>query len=239
MFKLRKKNKVDNESMQNGVRMVAVGKSKDINTEKFNTIRTNIQFSSVDKKYTSLLITSSIMSEGKSTVSANIAGSYAKSGKRVLLVDVDLRRPTLQSTFQVSSLTGLTKYLSDKSIGLDNIIFKTTLSNLYIIPSGPIPPNPSELLQSKRMYKLMLDLAANFDLVIYDAPPVLDVADAQILCNKVDGTILTIRQNYTDKALVKKATDSLRKVQGNIIGAVLNDIKEIDSNGYYGYGYYK
>ena len=229
-----KKNSVDNTSMKKGVRLITVADPKSVNTEQFNTIRTNIEFSGVDKQYKSLMVTSSVMSEGKSTISANLAVAFAKQGKRVILVDSDLRRPTMNATFSISRPTGITNFLTDSNIKLSDIIYRTSVDNLCIIPSGPIPPNPSELIGSNKMTKLITTLSEKSDLVIYDAPPVLSVTDAQIISTKVDGTILVVKANSTEKSQVKMSVNLIDRVHGHIVGSILNDVMK-SANGYYGY----
>lgn len=220
--------------MQKGVHMTTVSNPKSVNTEQFNTVRTNIEFSGVDHSYKSLLVTSSSASEGKSTISANLAVAFARQGKRVILVDADFRRPTINATFKINNPRGVTNYLTSSNLTLPDIIYKTSVRNLCIIPSGPTPPNPSELIGSNKMKKMIATLNQNSDLVIYDAPPVLSVTDAQILSTKVDGTILVVRENKTEKQAVIDAINLINHVQGKIIGTVLNDVSNT-SSGYYGY----
>ena len=235
----RKDKNQDANTMETGVKMITVTDPTSVDTEQFNTIRTNIKFSNVDKDYKTLMITSSNMSEGKSTVSANIATTFAKQGLHTLLVDSDLRRPTINVTFGIDNPQGLSNYLSERNFDINSIIYKTSVKNLYVMPSGPIPPNPSELIGSKRMAELIKNLSEQLDLVIFDAPPVLSVTDAQIVSTNVDGTILVVRANKTEKNAVKEAVRLIKQVGGHIIGTVLNDV-EVKGSGYYGYyGYSK
>ena len=235
----RKNKNQDTNTMETGVKMITVTDPTSVDTEQFNTIRTNIKFSNVDKDYKTLMVTSSNISEGKSTVSANIATTFAKQGLHTLLVDSDLRRPTVNATFGIDNPQGLSNYLSERNFDINSIIYKTSVKNLYVMPSGPIPPNPSELIGSKRMAELIKKLSDQLDLVIFDAPPVLSVTDAQIISTNVDGTILVVRANKTEKAAVKEAVRLIKQVGGHIIGTILNDV-EVKGSGYYGYyGYSK
>lgn len=235
----RKNKNQDANTMETGVKMITVTDPTSVDTEQFNTIRTNIKFSNVDKDYKTLMVTSSNISEGKSTVSANIATTFAKQGLHTLLVDSDLRRPTVNATFEIDNPQGLSNYLSERNFDINSIIYKTSVKNLYVMPSGPIPPNPSELIGSKRMAELIKKLSDQLDLVIFDAPPVLSVTDAQIVSTNVDGTILVVRANKTEKAAVKEAVRLIKQVGGHIIGTILNDV-EVKGSGYYGYyGYSK
>ncbi|ASW42420.1 CpsD/CapB family tyrosine-protein kinase [Clostridium isatidis] len=207
---------------------------KSIAAESYRTLRTNIQYSSFDKEYKIIMVTSSEPGEGKSTTAGNLALSFAQDGKRVLLIDCDLRKPSLHKKFKISNLVGL----SDVLIGKEDL--KTALhrynENLVVLTSGKLPPNPSEMLSSKAMSNLLKELKNVFDYIILDTPPVQAVTDSQILSTKADGTILVIRAEKTKKDSVQNALGLLKKVNANIIGTVLNGIESSRNKYYYYYG---
>lgn len=207
---------------------------KSIAAESYRTLRTNIQYSSFDKEYKVIMVTSSEPGEGKSTTSGNLALSFAQDGKKVLLIDCDLRKPSLHKKFKISNLVGL----SDVLIGKEDL--KTALhrynENLVVLTSGKLPPNPSEMLSSKAMSNLLKELKNVFDYIILDTPPVQAVTDSQILSTKADGTILVIRAEKTKKDSVQNALGLLKKVNANIIGTVLNGIESSRNKYYYYYG---
>ncbi|MDR2833668.1 MAG: CpsD/CapB family tyrosine-protein kinase [Streptococcaceae bacterium] len=203
--------------------------------EQFRTVRTNVQFSNIDKELKTLVLTSAGPSEGKSTTAANLAVVFANSGKRVLLVDADLRKPTVALTFKAHNVKGLSSLLFDRKIDFHKIVQRSTVSNLSILPSGPRPPNPSEILGSQRMEEVIRDLQKSFDLIIFDMPPVATVTDAQILSAKTDGTLLVVRERKTKKQDLMDAKRLLEIAKANVIGVVYNAAKKTRDSQYYYY----
>lgn len=232
MFFNRKPNRLNNDRLG----LVVVKKPTSVVSEQFRTIRTNIQFSMVDKALKTMVITSAGPSSGKSTIAANLAATFASEEKKVLLVDADLRKPTVHKTFKVRNNDGLTTLLTDRLINLEDVIFRTHTDGLYILTSGAIPPNPAELLGSKRMSGIIDAMEDLFDLVIFDMPPVLAVTDAQIMASKVDGTIFVIPSGAVKQEEVQKAKELLVKVRANVLGAVLNRVDKTNDSYYYYYG---
>ncbi|MFD1672045.1 CpsD/CapB family tyrosine-protein kinase [Agrilactobacillus yilanensis] len=229
--------KVTKQQPLSGVQLVTILEPTATISEQFRTIRTNIQFSQVAQKLTVIMITSAKKSEGKSTVSANLAVTWANQGQSTLLVDADLRRPTVHKTFQLSNQYGLTSLLTtDNTLDYTATMQATMVENLYVMPSGPIPPNPSELLNTSRMNQVIADLKQNFDFVIFDVPPVGVVSDAQIMGTKVDGTVLVVPQGIALKNSVVQAKAALENVHAKILGVVMNRVNSTEDK-YYG-GYY-
>lgn len=203
--------------------------------EQFRTIRSNIQFAAVDRELHFLTVTSAGPGEGKSTVSANLAVVMAQQGRSVLLVDTDLRKPTVHYTFRQTNTTGLTNVLT-KQATLKEAVMPTEVDHLDVLTSGPIPPNPSELLDSKAMELFMEETRNQYDLIILDSPPVLAVTDAQILANRCDGTILVLSSGKTEVEQAERAKELLEKSSAKIIGTVLNRKPAKQSHYYYYYG---
>ena len=204
-------------------------------SEQYRTIRTNIQFSSVDEELRSILFTSSGPGEGKSMTTANIAVTYAQQGKKVLLIDADLRKPTVHYTFRLDNLKGLSNVLVGDVL-LEEAIHTTSIDHLDVISSGPIPPNPSELLGSRKMRAILERAKQQYDLVIFDTPPVLAVTDAQIMADFVDGAMLVVRSKVTELDAATRAVEALKPAKARLLGTVLNDREKKGSNYYYYYG---
>jgi len=204
--------------------------------EFFKTIRTNIEFSSIDNKLRTISVTSSSQGEGKSSVLINLALSFALIGRRVLIIDADLRRPSIHRSFAVSNRRGLTNALLAHD-DCTNYVLSTPYENLTIMTSGPIPPNPAELLMSAAMEHLLESTRNAYDMVFIDCPPVGIVTDAAIVATKVDGTLFVARSGFTDKRLLAQATDHLKQVQARVLGFIFNGVEQ-DSDDYYYQNYY-
>lgn len=202
-------------------------------TEQYRTIRTNIQYVMVDRPLKTLVITSSGPSEGKSTTSANLAVVFANTGKNILLVDADMRRPTVAKTFSLSNSRGLSTLLGSKEVSYRQVVQPSGIEKLSVLTSGPKPPNPAELLSSNRMERLLEDLKENYDLIIFDMPPVVTVTDAQVLASKSDATILLARENVSRRESLLKAKNLLQIVSANLIGVVYNGANKASDQGYY------
>ncbi|MBA9039381.1 capsular exopolysaccharide synthesis family protein [Bacillus aryabhattai] len=216
-------------------RLLAHNSPKDPVAEQYRTLRTNIQFSNVDQDIKTIVITSSGAEEGKSTTTSNLATVYAQQGLKVLLIDADLRKPTGHYTFRLENHLGLTNVLTRQST-LAQAVQESEIPHLSVLTSGPIPPNPSELLASAQMAELLKEMKKQFDMIIFDTPPILAVADAQILANQVDGTILVVSSGKTEKDAALKSKELLSNAKGKLLGVVLNNRKVEEGNYYYYYG---
>ncbi len=196
---------------------------KSITSENYRTLRTNIEYFSKNNGLKTILITSSQPEDGKTTVAGNLALSLVEVGKKVVLVDCDLRRPAIHKYLNIGNRAGVSEII------IDNVSVETAaqecIKGLDVITSGRIPSNPSEILDSDNMERLLKNLKENYDYVILDSPAILEVADAQILSSKVDGTILVARLEKTKKNNIINAGELLNQVKANIIGTVLNRVK--------------
>lgn len=209
-------------------------KAKSIASEAYRGIRTNIQYSSIDNKIKSILVTSSEPEEGKTTTVCNLALAFAQSEKNTIIIDCDLRKPSIHKKFKLSNLIGL----SDVLVGnkeLDEAVNNYS-DNLSILTAGKIPPNPSEMLDSKAMELLLERIKSKYNVIIIDSPPLQAVTDAQILATKVDGVILVVKAESTNKNSLFQAKELLNKVRGNILGVILNQVKNRKGKYYYYYG---
>jgi non-specific protein-tyrosine kinase len=194
-------------------------------SEAYRTLRTNLEFSSLDEPLKTMVVTSPGPEEGKSTTLANLAVTLAHAEKRVILVDCDLRRPSQHEIFGLSNEVGLTTMVVDEQAMRDPPLLETGVEGLQLLPSGPLPPNPSELVGSRRMAEIIRALSERADLVLFDAPPVIAVTDAAVLASRVDGVLLVIKAGTTKRDHAKRAKALLDKVNAHVVGAVLNNIK--------------
>lgn len=204
-------------------------------SEQYRTVRTNLQFAVAgDQPLRSMTVVSSGPGEGKSTSAANLAVVFAQAGRKVLLVDADMRKATVHKTFGLSNEIGLSNLVSGQQAA-SSVIQATDVNNLSIITSGPTPPNPAELLNSRRMNVLMEELYQTFDLIIFDLPPVMTVADGLIMASKTDGTVLVIREGVTRKDSVLEAKNRLLQAKARILGVIYNGAEQVNESSYYYY----
>ena len=205
--------------------------------EAFRSLRTNLEYSSVDNPVKTILITSSGESEGKSTVAANLAIVEAQSGKAVVIVDTDMRRPKVHVQFNKPNRMGLSDVVTGK-LSIDDVL-KTydQVDNLSIITCGTIPPNPAELLGSERMSQILNDLKKRFDIIILDTPPMV-VSDAQILSSKVDGLVFVVIPGQTKAITARRPLEELQRIDAKVLGIVANKIPKNRDYYYGGYNYY-
>ncbi|MBK5240615.1 CpsD/CapB family tyrosine-protein kinase [Clostridium sp.] len=211
---------------------VAINNFKSQVAEQFRVLRTNIRFSFAGDAVKTIVVTSCASGEGKSTITCNLAISMAKGGKKIVVVDCDLRKPTIHKKFLISNNIGLTNVLIKDKI-VDEVIIDTCIPNLYVIPSGPLPPNSSELLSSKNIKDILTELAEQFDVVLIDTPPVLYISDAKIMSALAEGTIIVTSYGKTEKNQLLNAKENIEKTGGRILGVVINKIPD-KYNGSYG-----
>jgi len=194
-------------------------------SEAFRTLRTNLEFTSLDKPIGSMVVTSAAPEEGKSTTLANLAVTIAQAGKRVIVVDCDLRRPSLHHIFNAKNAPGFTDMMRDDALMKNPPLQETRVSALRLLASGTLPPNPSELLASRRMSEVIAALQQHADIILFDAPPVIAVTDAAVLTSKVDAVLLVVSAGKTKREHAKKAKALIDKVNAHLIGIVLNNVK--------------
>lgn len=226
--------------------IVVLENPKSPEAEMFRNLRTNIQFMNADSEKKVMLVTSTIPGEGKSYISANLAAAFAQIDKKVLIIDTDMRKGRQYSLFNLRPRPGLSNFLSGvvdqdfigEKENIENYIQKTDIENLYLIAAGSVPPNPSELLVSNKMETIIDNLIDKFDIIIFDAPPCLIVADALIVARLVDFNILVSAQNITKLEDLNKAKIAIENVGGKVAGVVLNKVqtttKRYEDSYYYG-----
>ena len=209
-------------------------KPKSITAEAYRTLRTNIQYSSFDNEIRTIVVTSSEPGEGKSTTAGNIAISFAQASMKTVIIDCDLRKPSLHKKFKISNIGGLSDILIGKE-KIDDVVHHFN-DELDIITSGKLPPNPAEMLGSRTMERLLIALKERYDMIILDTAPLQAVTDAQILSTKSDGIILVVRAYSTKRESVLQAKGLIEKVGGKILGTVLNGVENSRGKYYYYYG---
>lgn len=230
---MAKKSKMNKDARK----LITVTQPKSPVAEQYRTIRTNIEFMAVDREIQAILVTSATQGEGKSTTSSNLAVAYAQQGKNVLIIDTDMRRPTVHYTFKVANGLGLSSLLT-RQAEKEKAILPTKVDNLSILTAGPIPPNPAELLSSRAMEHLTEQLREEFDIIIFDAPPLLQVADSRITSKLTDGVVLVVGCTTSDRQRVLKAKEQLELAEAKILGVVLNRRELTDDSAYqYYYSY--
>jgi non-specific protein-tyrosine kinase len=195
--------------------------------EAFRTLRTNVQFSSLDRPARAIAITSSAAGEGKSTTLANLAIAMAEAGQRVIAVDCDLRRPQLHSLFGLPNREGLTTAILDEKGGLP--LQQTGVPNLFLLSSGPLPPNPAELVGSQKLDVMLDQLREHADYVLFDTPPAAALSDAATLAARVDGVILVVGAGKTRRDLARRAKEQLDRVNARILGVVLTGVRDAEA----------
>jgi len=202
--------------------------------EAYRALRTNLTFAALDKPIETLVVTSAAPGEGKSTTLANLAVTMAQGERRTILVDADLRRPSLHEIFGAPNSRGLTTMFVEPEAMEDPPLVETGVENLHLLPSGPIPPNPADLLGSRRMEEVISTLRQRADIVLFDAPPVVAVTDAAVLGTKVDGVLLVVRAGRTRRDHAQRARELLERVHVRVVGAVLTNAPvDVALGGYY------
>jgi capsular exopolysaccharide synthesis family protein len=219
----------------NDAQLITLSDPRSPASESYRTLRTNIKFLSADSPLRTLTITSAGPEEGKSTTIANLGVSFAQTGKKVLIVDTDMRKPTIHGIFGLRSDIGLTSVLAG-DLPLEQAVQQTEAETLHVLTCGPIPPNPAELLESQRFNALIEELKAIYDVVLFDAPPVIAVTDASILAAKLDGLILLMGVNKVTRKAAKHALQLLASAKVKVWGMVIRGVRP-DNDGYY-YAYY-
>ncbi|MDZ7345901.1 MAG: polysaccharide biosynthesis tyrosine autokinase [candidate division KSB1 bacterium] len=226
------------EDRMNGYRnkVISLVQDQEPLVDAYRHVRTNLQFADVDNSLRRLLVTSSIPGEGKTLTTANLAISFAELGKRVLVVEADLRKPHMHILFNLRRSPGLADYLA-RDLALDKVIYLTHVPNVFVIPAGTVPPNPGMILASQKMSELITKLEHNFDIVLCDTPPVISVTDAVILSKTVGNVILVVRFGKTNRHIIKDALQRLEFVKSQVRGIVLNGMEKSKGYGYYRYDY--
>jgi capsular exopolysaccharide synthesis family protein len=223
-------------------RLVALDQLSSV-VEAYRMLRTSVLLSAAGNPPKTILFTSGQPGEGKTTTAINTAISLAQLGSSVLLIDADLRRPAVHKIFKMNQANGLSTFLS-RQVEIDSLVHKLWVPNLYVLPCGPIPPNPAELISSERMKEALRALSGKFDHILIDSPPLINVTDPVILSTMVDGVILVVQAGRSTRDVLRRARQELNSVGAKIFGVVLNnlDVKRegydnyVATYGAYGYG---
>ncbi len=218
----------------------AIAEKRSAAAEAYRTLRTNIQFMTLDNLTKTILVVGPHIACGKTTTVVNLGLAMAQAGSSVLLVDTDLRRPKLHTIFNCKNFFGLTSMLIEEDLNMNAARHRTHIPNLDVIPSGPVPPNPAELLASRKMHRAMKEFEQRYDYIILDSPPMLSITDASIVSSLADATVLVLAYGETTREEAQRVHQQLQMAKANVIGVIINGIPpHLDPYGYYGYyGYY-
>ena len=217
--------------------IISYNDPKSVISEQYREIRTNIEYSNVDQNTKTILVTSSDKNEGKTTTVSNLAVSFANLNKKILLIDCDLRNPSIHKMFRLNNIYGLTDILA-KDRAVDKCIQETELKNLYVLTAGAIPPNPAEILSSDKMKNLIENLKNVYDYIFIDTPPIGLVTDAGALSSFIDGVVLVVKSESIEKKYLEETKKKLDAVDARILGAILNSYKS-EQKDYDYYSYYR
>ncbi|KLO73649.1 CpsD/CapB family tyrosine-protein kinase [Enterococcus cecorum] len=232
---MAKKYDKKNSAATNPVNLITLLNPNSSISEQYRTVRTNLQFAVAgDQPLRSMAVVSSGPGEGKSTSSANLAVVFAQAGRRVLLVDADMRKATVHKTFGLSNEVGLSNLVSGQQ-SASSVIQPSGVDNLSVMTAGPTPPNPAELLNSHRMNVVIEELYQMFDLIVFDLSPVMTVADGLIMASKTDGTVVVIREGVTRKDSIIEAKNRLIQAKARILGVIYNGVEQMNESSYYYY----
>lgn len=218
-------------------RLIVHNDPKSVGSEAFRTLRTNLRFTCPDGQLRVVLVTSATPGEGKSTVAANLAVVFSQAGQKTLLIDCDLRKPVAHKIFGVHKTPGLTSFLVGGA-GREEVLKNVGVPNLTVVPAGPVPPNPAELLGSQAMRTVVGKAREEFDIVVIDTPPIVAVTDAAVLSPLVDGVLLTVAAGNVPRELVQHAKSLLEQANARILGVVLNRVNPADTRHQHYYYYY-
>ncbi len=217
--------------------LVTLNKPRSPISEAYRVLRTNLRYSGIENPGGAMLVTSAGPGEGKSTTAANLAVSMAQVGKRIVLLDADLRRPSVHKIFGLDNARGLSDLFSNENVALEDVLQPTTIPSLRVITSGAIPPNPAEMLDSRMMTQILASLRQNTDLVIIDSPPVLPVADASIIGSRCSGAVMVVDSGKTRTEIARRAVATLERANVQVAGVILNKLGAKQAAGYYYYYY--